>query len=815
VKTSGRDIGIPNPSLLRDERPQSGAREEQMESDPPAADAADPLGQDGDARLQLAIEEAGLATWDTDFIAGESTWSPNHFRLFGYPVDPRGRASLEMWSSRLHPGDRQRALAELERAKREHTLYRSEYRIVRADTGDVAWIEPRGRFVYDAAGRATHLVGVCLETTMRKHAEERLVWREEQLALATRLVGIGVFDHDHLENRLYWSQQFRQIHDMPPHIAPQLELLDAQTHADDREPLRAAVRAAHDPTGDGQFSFEYRIRRSDGEVRWIVARARTIFIGEGADRHAVRTVGAELDVTDRHLADARLRDSEARFRTMADGSPVMIWAMDRFGAIEFVNKAFREFFGVTPERVRHDGWRGLLHPDDAARYMDAYKDAVAKRAQFRAQARVRSGNGDWRWIESYATPRVGPIGQFLGYVGVSPDVTALMEAQDALRQADERKDQFLATLAHELRNPLAPIRVAAEILTLPTLNEEHLSWSRQVIQMARLLDDLLDVARITRGKLQLKKQPVDLSTVVDTAVEAARPLIKARTHGLTVDLPPELPTLDADPVRLAQILSNLLTNAAKYTDSPGSITLAARAEGAMLRISVKDNGIGLSPSVLAHIFEMFSQGHEDGDRAEGGLGIGLALVKGIVDLHGGSIEAFSDGPGFGSEFVVMLPCHAADTMRAAPAPSASKPRGTIVPRKILIADDNEDAANTLAMLLKLAGHDVCTAHSGLAALALASNFRPDIALLDIGMPDVDGYEVAKGIRETTWGRDVCIVALTGWGQEEDKRRARAAGFDHHLTKPVDPRDLDELVASSISADASHPAEGSYPSADGS
>jgi CheY-like chemotaxis protein/two-component sensor histidine kinase len=334
--------------------------------------------------------------------------------------------------------------------------------------------------------------------------------------------------------------------------------------------------------------------------------------------------------------------------------------------------------------------------------------------------------------------------------------------------------------------------------------------------MARLLDDLLDVARITRGKLQLKKQPVDLGTVVDTAVEAARPLIKARTHGLTVDLPPNLPTLDADPVRLAQILSNLLTNAAKYTDSPGRITLTARAEGTVMRICVKDNGIGLSPSVLTHIFEMFSQGHQDGDRAEGGLGIGLALVKGIVDLHGGSIEAFSDGPGFGSEFVVTLPCHAGDTMRpAAAAPTASKPRGTIVPRKILIADDNEDAANTLAMLLKLAGHEVCTAHSGLAALALASNFRPDIALLDIGMPDVDGYEVAKGIREAAWGRDVCIVALTGWGQEEDKRRARAAGFDRHLTKPVDPRDLDELVATGINAAASQLAEGSYPSAEGS
>jgi len=780
------------------------------EANPPTADLAAPHGQDGDARLQLAIEEAGLATWDTDLVAGESTWSANHFRLFGYPVDPAGHATLEMWSSRLHPEDRQRALSELECAKREHTLYRSEYRIVRADTGDVAWIEPRGRFLYDAAGRATRLVGVCLETTMRKHTEERLVWREEQLALATRIVGIGVFDHDHIENRLYWSQQFRQIHDMPPQVAPQLALLDAQMHPEDREALRAAVEVAHDPAGDGQFSFEYRIRRSDHEVRWIVARARTVFVGEGADRHAVRTVGAELDVTDRHLAEARLRDSEARFRTMADGSPVIIWAMDRYGAIEFVNKAFREFFGVTPERVRHDAWRGLLHPDDAARYMNAYQDAVEKRTQFRAQARVRSASGEWRWIDSSATPRIGPNGQFLGYVGVSPDVTALVDAQDALRQADQRKDQFLATLAHELRNPLAPIRVAAEMLTL-TLDDEQLSWSREVIRrqvqhMARLLDDLLDVARITRGKLQLQKQPIDLGTVVDTAVEAVRPLIKARAHGLTVELPPELPTLDADPVRLAQVLSNLLTNAAKYTDSPGRLTLAARVAGAMLRISVKDNGIGISPSALAHIFEMFSQGQDAGGRAEGGLGIGLALVKGIVDLHGGTIEAFSDGPGFGSEFVVTLPCHAPGTTRPTEPLAAPEPLGTIVARRILIADDNVDAADTLAVLLRLAGHEVRTAHSGQAALTLANNFQPEIALLDIGMPDVDGYEVAKRMRETAWGQRVRLVALTGWGQEDDKRRARAAGFDHHVTKPVDPRDLDELLSHGARADARPSAE---------
>ena len=770
-----------------------------MGMETPATQLATQLADEGDNRLRLAIEEAGLATWDTDLVTGESIWSANHFRLFGYPVDPTGRATLEMWSSQLHPEDRERVLVELDRAKRARTLYRSEYRIIRADTGDVVWIEPRGRFFYDSDGRATRHVGVCLDITTRKQAEERLVRRETQLDLATRIVGIGVFDHDHIENRLYWSDQLREIHDMPPHVAPHVSLLEAQTHPEDREPLKAAIEAAHDPAGDGRFTIEYRITRSDGEVRWIVGRSQTLFVGEGANRHPVRTVGAELDVTDRRLAEARLRDGEARFRTMADGSPVMIWAMDAKGGIEFVNTAFCEFFGVTLDRVQRTGWRPLLHPDDALSYMNEYEEAVAKRKLFRAQTRVRSASGDWRWIESYATPRIGPRGEFLGYVGVSPDVTVQVEAQEALREADQRKDQFLATLAHELRNPLAPIRTAAEMLTMPNLADEQLLWSRQVIHrqvehMARLLDDLLDVARITRGKLQLRKQPVDLGTIVDTAVEAARPLIAARQHGLTIELPPELPMLDADPVRLAQVLSNLLTNAAKYTDPPGRIVLTAHVEGAMLRISVKDDGIGLSSSVIANIFEMFSQGQDAHGRAEGGLGIGLALVKGLVDLHRGTIEVFSEGPGCGSEFVVTLPCLQPGSAQPSEPPATTEATSTMIARKILVADDNQDAANSLAMLLRLEGHEVCTAHGGQAALTLASTFHPEIALLDIGMPDLDGYEVAKQLRETAWGKAVRLIALTGWGQEDDKRRAHAAGFDHHLTKPVDPHRLDALLS---------------------
>jgi signal transduction histidine kinase/ActR/RegA family two-component response regulator len=501
-------------------------------------------------------------------------------------------------------------------------------------------------------------------------------------------VGIGVFEHDHVNERLYWSDLLREIHEIPPDVAPHIGAFDGQVHPEDSESLTAAVKAAHDPAGDGKFSMEYRIVRRNGETRWIVGRAQTFFAGEGAQRHVVRTVGAEYDVTNRKRIEMDLRADRENLR----------------------------------------------------------------------------------------------------------------RAEAALREADRRKDEFLATLAHELRNPLAPIRNAAHMLTLPKLAEEQLQWARRVIHrqvqhMARLLDDLLDVARITRGKLQLKKEHVDFGTIVDTAVEAARPVINAKKHGLTLELPPQLPTLEADPVRLAQVLSNLLTNAAKYTDESGRIALRAWVEADRLCISVRDNGIGLSSAALPHMFQMFSQVHDDQDRSGGGLGIGLALVKGLIDLHGGTIEAHSDGPGCGSEFVVTIPIHDGS------APLAHDTTPTLrvdasTARKILVADDNQDAADSLALLLEALGHTVRTAHGGHGAVALARDFQPDIALLDIGMPDMSGYEVAQQLRETQWGKNMRLIALTGWGQDEDKRRALAAGFDHHLTKPVELQELEKLLLAS-------------------
>jgi PAS domain S-box-containing protein len=400
-------------------------------------------------------------------------------------------------------------------------------------------------------------------------------------------------------------------------------------------------------------------------------------------------------------------------------------------------------------------------------------------------------------IEDSAAPIRDASGAVSGAVMVFHDVTARRRAEIALRDADRRKDEFIAILAHELRNPLAPIRQAALISKAPAATEAQKRWShdvidRQVQYMSLLLDDLLDISRVTRGTLELRMQPTELGSAVNVAIETARPMIDAKRHVLSIDLPHEPVQFTADPLRVAQVLSNLLTNAAKYTDPEGQIRLSASCEADQLAIRVTDSGVGIHADNLPRIFEMFSQVHPTMDRSEGGLGIGLALAKGLIELHGGTIEASSSGLGHGSEFTIRLPRRVNPNSREAKQNAAATP-ARITRRRVLVADDNRDSAETLAMLLRVDGHEVMIAHDGSAALAAFGGFAPEFVLLDIGMPGPNGYEVARQIRQRGAGAAVKIIAITGWGQEGDKERAFAAGFDYHLTKPVDTRQLSQLL----------------------
>ncbi len=378
-------------------------------------------------------------------------------------------------------------------------------------------------------------------------------------------------------------------------------------------------------------------------------------------------------------------------------------------------------------------------------------------------------------------------------------ISDLQQAEESLRDADRRKDEFLAMLAHELRNPLAPIRNSVHILRLtgnqdPAAERVGEMIERQVNHLVRLVDDLLEVSRITRGKIELRKEVVELAAIVRSALEQSRPHIESAGHQFAMAIPPEPLMLHGDPVRLAEVVANLLNNAAKYTPAGGQIWLSARRDDQSVVLSVRDNGFGMVPEMLPRVFELFTQGGRESHQVQGGLGIGLTLVKSLVEMHGGSVEAHSAGAGQGSEFIVRLPLAAAGGVADRPAmPIRRSP--ALPPRRVLVVDDNRDAAESLGMLLKVLGSEVQIVFSGRDALEAMATFRPAVVLLDIGMPDMDGYEVAQRIREQPRFEDVTLIAMTGWGQERDRERSQAAGINHHLVKPADLATLESLLNS--------------------
>ncbi len=537
-----------------------------------------------------------------------------------------------------------------------------------------------------------------------------------------------------------------------------------------------AFRCEHDSHGRHFVTHGVPLRDATGNVDAVLA--------------------VSYDITERRRVEAELRESEARFRNMADHAPVMVWMTESDGTCTYLSKSWYQFTGQTPERGLGFGWLDAVHPEDAVESARVFREANDQIKPFRLEYRLRRWDGEFRWAIDAAQPRFSEEGEFLGYIGSVIDITERKAAEETLRDADRRKDEFLATLAHELRNPLAPIRNSLHILRLAgsdsgVAERVHEMMERQVDQMVRLVDDLMEVSRISRGKIELRRERVELAGIIRNAVETSMPLMDAARHRLAISIPPEPITLDADPIRVAQVIANLLNNAAKYTDDGGQIWLTATRERSFVVVSVRDTGIGIPVEMLPKVFDLFIQIDRDSRRAQGGLGIGLTLVRNLVAMHGGSVEVRSAGRNQGSEFIVRLPL----TTDVPPTPShrSSKHPG-LVSRRILVVDDNRDAADSLGMLLKALGADVYTVHDGTAALSALHEYQPVVILLDIGMPEMDGFEVAKRVRQRSEGKDVVLIALTGWGQEDDRRRTREAGFDHHLVKPVDLSALQAVLA---------------------
>ncbi|MBS1712759.1 MAG: PAS domain-containing protein [Armatimonadetes bacterium] len=561
------------------------------------------------------------------------------------------------------------------------------------------------------------------------------------------------------------------------------------------ESLHARVGSAVEAAKAGETTtMTSRHLQGDGgtiDLEFVIRPFR-----DDSDR-IVGIVAEGKDISDDIRTDHALRRSESFARGVMENTPDCVKLIGLDGRIKWVNGSAVQLLEVgKPEDLlgRHwlDMWSRSEPPERARQALEeAVRGGVAR---FEASRPTARGNIKWWDVAIVAIP--DPEGRPDLLLAVSRDVTERMKVQLALHEADAKKDEFLATLAHELRNPLAPIRMGLDLMRHRNVRPEDQvatvqMMSRQVDQLVRLVDDLLDVSRITQGKLVLRRADSDLSDIVDSAMETVRPLYEEMGHDLVVALPSKPVRVNADPTRLAQVFSNLLNNSARYSERGGRVELRAVVSEGWVGVSVKDQGFGIEVSDLDSIFEMFSQGSRSRPECHSGLGIGLTLVKRLVEMHGGTIQARSEGPGRGSEFVVRLPVASQDGADELEE-EASAPE--IDGLRVLVVDDNQDAADFMSLSLRLSGHDTRTVYDGLGALSEAEAFRPDIVFLDVGMPGMDGIEVAKNVRRSEWGKDIVLVAVTGWGQEEDRRRTREAGFDHHLVKPVGSDAVSPILA---------------------
>lgn len=765
--------------------------------------AAARVRRDAAASIAAVVEQSLAGVAHTDFEGRFTAANARFLEMIGrnHLDELRGTDMLGL----THPEDRERNAAQfIQLVRGEIPWYVIEKRYMRPDGAEV-WVRNHVNLLRNGDGRATEAVAIVLDITEAKRAELALHDTAEQLRVAIATAQLGQFQVELATGALTCSPRFKANFGLssgePISYARLLELVHADDHEQVRHTLSPSIWSHED------YSAEFRTVWPDGTLHHIAARRRTRYANDGSPQYLV---GVTQDISERKAAEALLRDSAQRFRTMANTAPAMLWMTGRDNALEFISRGWFEYTGQDEAGAYRGGfgWTSMVHPDDSARAQALFVTAAARREPFDLEYRLRSRDGGFRWAIDAGRPRFAEDGTWLGYIGSVIDVHEAVEVREALRNADRRKDEFLATLAHELRNPLAPLRNSLQILRLTNGESNETKavlevMERQLAHVVRLVDDLMEASRITRGKIQLQRQLLDLREVVRGALETVGPKLHAAHTNLELHLPDRAVLVDGDAVRLVQVITNLLDNAAKYSETGDRITLVlerdAVAGNAVLR--VRDQGTGIPAEMLPRVFELFTQVDRTLGRSQGGLGIGLALVRRLVQLHGGSVIAASDGPGRGSEFTVRLPL---STVQAPSNPGRHvlADGSALAGTRVLVVDDNRDAADSLATMLGLLGADATTAYDGPSALEAVRAGQPSIVLLDLGMPGMDGYAVAAQLRREPRYRMLKLIALTGWGQQSDMQHTREAGFDEHLVKPVGSTRLIEVLRSTLRREAS-------------
>ncbi|MFO1419015.1 MAG: PAS domain S-box protein [Methylotetracoccus sp.] len=755
--------------------------------------------------LNRAQAVGQIGSWRLDLRRNVLSWSDECYRIFGVPTG--ARMSYDMFLAIVHPDDRDYVHAQWQAALRGDT-YDIEHRILVA--GRERWVREKAFIESDGGSEAISGFGITQDITERKAIEFELLRLASVIEKSHDFIGVS----DLAGRPLFLNRGGRSMIGLGDSFdVGRTEIRDYFVREErnfvDRVVLPAVLNEGR---WYGDLTFRHWLTEAPIPVLYDVFRVD--------DPHTDKPLyfaTVTRNMTEQRRAESALRASEARFRAVYEHAAIGIAIGDSNGNLLECNPAFQAMLGYGAEEFDELRSADLVHPDDRADNRAQIRRLQARDApSFESESRYLRKDGSAVWVHKFISLLRDSDGKPSFLVALVTDITARRAAEETLREADRRKDEFLAALAHELRNPLAPIRTGLHVLrktrawsaTTESLLEQ---MDRQIIHVVRLVDDLMDVSRITQGKIELRRENIDLVALVDQALAALRPAIDAEHHTLEVSLPGEPVWVEGDHVRIVQVLDNLIDNAVKYMESGGYLKVTLERRGAEAVIGVRDHGIGIAPDMLPHVFDLFTQSNHDSTKAHGGLGLGLSLVRRLIAMHGGQVDARSDGLGRGSEFLIRLPLVHAPSQSTAPA----RPLPVVArfPRRVLIVDDNRDVADSLAMSLSLLGIDVRVEYDGASAVKAFGSFEPGAVLLDLGMPGMDGYETAAHIRRQPNGRSVALIALTGWGQEREQQRSRAAGFDHHLVKPVDMDLLEETLASVVACRGGSDWSPAYPEED--
>ena len=768
--------------------------------------------QDAKERLDIALSAGEIGTWQWNVARDHLELSSRAFAFFGVPADDE--FSFAKMQTHLHPDDVEKIKTQVATAVRDKGEHDFEYRVIHPDSS-LHMLMARGRAVVNDNGETTHLVGVVQDMTERKTATELLAQSTRKLKLALDAAKAGTWEWDVKGDKTVWSDELYRVFGISREEYPASQKVWGELiHPEDQEIVKTGFERAIAERGD--FDLEHRILHR-GVVRWINSRGRGFFDEKG---ELSRTAGIIVNVTERKEREAERRVLEQRFQTMADSAPVLIWMIDAHKKRVWLNKPWLEWTGRTLEQELGDDWAQGIYHEDIAHYAEVIERSWENHEPFSNEFRHRHHSGEYRWLLTRGRPLFKSSGEFEGFIGSCVDIEEMKQAEAERDQllANERtarseaehvsrmKDEFLATLSHELRTPLNAILGWANLLRSGALEGAEAEQGLEVIErnarlQAQLIEDLLDMSRVISGKMRLDVQRVELASIIDAAIESIQPASNAKELRFQRVLDPDAGLVMGDPNRLQQIVWNLLSNAVKFTPKSGRIQVVLKRVDSHVEIVVSDSGVGITPYFLPHVFDRFRQADSSSTRQYGGLGLGLGIVRNLVELHGGTVQAISEGEEKGATFVVSLPlapvsddmpnsAHTRHTFQEEPCPSA------LARLRVLVVDDEPDARFLVQRILEGCGAVVSTAGSAEQAMQTLRTQSFDVLISDIGMPMEDGYSLIKRVRALpeTKNRDIRAVALTALARDEDRRRALLSGFQMHLPKPVDPPELIAVVA---------------------